>query len=149
MAAAMSHQSRKRARDLRLSHTQGVEIVHLGCVLFFLFSSSSRPRSSPLPHLFRHPHRSLEPLGAPNLPLLIRANCTLHLGLSFLKTSMDSFIIHSRPPSIFSLFPDALAVVIRQHKFTNEALAILALVNREASHLVFVSLCNVHYAAST
>ncbi|KAK3818795.1 MAG: hypothetical protein J3Q66DRAFT_338502 [Benniella sp.] len=43
---------------------------------------------------------------------------------------------HFRPPTIFSLFPDALAVVIRHVKFTNEALAVLALVNRECYQVV-------------
>ncbi|KAG9063701.1 Transcription factor COE1 [Linnemannia hyalina] len=45
--------------------------------------------------------------------------------------SADDFITHYQPPSFFTLFPDALAVVIRHLKFSNETLAILALVNHE------------------
>jgi len=55
------------------------------------------------------------------------------------ESTIASFMAHSRPPTIFSLFPDALAVVIRHVKFTNEALAVLALVNREASCFFLVS----------
>ncbi|KAG0214095.1 Dynein regulatory complex subunit 6 [Mortierella sp. NVP41] len=44
---------------------------------------------------------------------------------------MDEFIAHYQPPSFFTLFPDALAIVIRHLNFSNETLAILALVNHE------------------
>ncbi|KAF8929634.1 Dynein regulatory complex subunit 6 [Dissophora ornata] len=46
---------------------------------------------------------------------------------------MDDFIAHYRPPTMFSLFPDALDVILRYHSLTNETLATLALVNHEAN----------------
>lgn len=53
---------------------------------------------------------------------------------------MDDFITHYQPPSFFSLFPDALAVTIRHLNFSNETLAILALVNHEVTTLTFTTL---------
>ncbi|KAF9933291.1 hypothetical protein FBU30_005875 [Linnemannia zychae] len=44
---------------------------------------------------------------------------------------MNSLLAHSQPPSFFTLFPDALAIVIRHLNFSNETLAALALVNHE------------------
>ncbi|KAF9183246.1 hypothetical protein BGZ51_004168 [Haplosporangium sp. Z 767] len=49
---------------------------------------------------------------------------------------MDPFIAHYRPPSFFSLFPDALAIVVRNVFLTNEDLAVLALVNHECYRAV-------------
>ncbi|KAF9990712.1 Transcription factor COE1 [Mortierella antarctica] len=49
---------------------------------------------------------------------------------------MDDFLTHLTPPSMFSLFPDALAIVIRHLNFSNEALAVLALVNHECYQVV-------------
>ncbi|KAI1313890.1 hypothetical protein EDD11_002425 [Mortierella claussenii] len=40
------------------------------------------------------------------------------------------------PPTMFSLFPDALAIIMRHYPFTNEELAILALVNHECYRAV-------------
>ncbi|KAG0328131.1 hypothetical protein BGZ99_006147 [Dissophora globulifera] len=44
----------------------------------------------------------------------------------------DAFFDQFRTPTMFSLFPDALTVIVQHWTFTNEELAILALVNHEA-----------------
>lgn len=47
---------------------------------------------------------------------------------------MDDFFASFRPPTMFSLFPDALGVVLRHIQLNNETMATLARVNREVKN---------------
>ncbi|KAI9236217.1 MAG: hypothetical protein BYD32DRAFT_30536 [Podila humilis] len=49
---------------------------------------------------------------------------------------MDDFFASFRPPTMFSLFPDALGVVLTHIQFDNETMATLARVNRDCYHVV-------------
>lgn len=48
---------------------------------------------------------------------------------------MDDFFASFRPPTIFSLFPDAIGVVLTHIQLDNETMATLARVNREVALL--------------